>query len=269
MHIAPSSAGTPPSDVGAPARAGALALALARAATTPGTSRSRLRALLDELRETLAASLVACYSADAGDMPRRVALVSAGRVATRKQVTMARNAATQVATARGATQKTPRTDIQPVKPHSSSQPVESLYVLPLEMNPRWLGLVVVWPDTQQAQEHAGVLTQVTPLLCALIPPLAEPMVRGARAGKASSVAWRDTAPARKTTGPPHAYIAALAHELRNPLNTLAGFLEIVLSEQVGPLNDRQREFLEYARQSAQRIASIIEQTRRDDDNGER
>jgi signal transduction histidine kinase len=68
-------------------------------------------------------------------------------------------------------------------------------------------------------------------------------------------------PLRKATTQADAYIAALAHELRNPLNTLAGFLEIVLAEQVGPLNDRQREFLEYARESAARIAQVIEQKR--------
>ncbi len=93
------------------------------------------------------------------------------------------------------------------------------------------------------------------------PPPADGPTR-AGAGNPRGAARRDSTPAGKTTDAADAYIATLAHELRNPLNTLAGFLEIVLSEQVGPLNDRQREFLEYARESAARIASVIEQTRR-------
>lgn len=46
------------------------------------------------------------------------------------------------------------------------------------------------------------------------------------------------------------FISMVSHELRTPLSAITGFLSIVLSEQVGTINERQREFLEYAQDSA-------------------
>lgn len=55
------------------------------------------------------------------------------------------------------------------------------------------------------------------------------------------------------------FIAKVAHELRNPLNTLQGFLKIVLkeSDNIGKLNERQREFLQEVDSSARRLAKRI------------
>ncbi|WP_210534643.1 histidine kinase dimerization/phospho-acceptor domain-containing protein [Thermosulfurimonas marina] len=39
------------------------------------------------------------------------------------------------------------------------------------------------------------------------------------------------------------WLAVLAHELRTPLATIAGFTEFLLEELPGPLNSRQREKL--------------------------
>lgn len=62
---------------------------------------------------------------------------------------------------------------------------------------------------------------------------------------------------------PHAqaqsdFISMLAHELRVPLHTVNGFLSLVLEEQVGKLNERQREFLEYARVGAGQLITLID-----------
>jgi two-component system phosphate regulon sensor histidine kinase PhoR len=54
------------------------------------------------------------------------------------------------------------------------------------------------------------------------------------------------------------FISMVSHELRTPLNTINGFLEIVLDGQVGPLNERQHEFLEYAHISTQQLATLVE-----------
>jgi len=57
------------------------------------------------------------------------------------------------------------------------------------------------------------------------------------------------------------FIAKLAHELRNPLNTLKGFLAIVLkeSDNVGKLTERQREFLGEVEDSANRLKKRVEE----------
>jgi PAS domain S-box-containing protein len=54
------------------------------------------------------------------------------------------------------------------------------------------------------------------------------------------------------------FISMVSHELRTPLNSINGFLEIVAEEQVGPLNERQHEFLSYARQSTQQLTTLVE-----------
>lgn len=54
------------------------------------------------------------------------------------------------------------------------------------------------------------------------------------------------------------FISMVSHELRTPLNSINGFLEIVLESPVGPLNERQREFLTYARVSTQQLTTLVE-----------
>jgi two-component system phosphate regulon sensor histidine kinase PhoR len=54
------------------------------------------------------------------------------------------------------------------------------------------------------------------------------------------------------------FISMVSHELRTPLNAINGFLSIVLDEQVGTLNERQREFLEYAHDSTGQLIRLVE-----------
>lgn len=58
------------------------------------------------------------------------------------------------------------------------------------------------------------------------------------------------------------FISMVSHELRNPLNTLNGFLKVVLQEKAGALNDLQREFLGLADEQANalkgRITELLE-----------
>lgn len=54
------------------------------------------------------------------------------------------------------------------------------------------------------------------------------------------------------------FISMVSHEMRTPLNTVTGFLEIVAEEQVGPLNEQQIEFLNYARTSTQQLVTLVE-----------
>ena len=48
------------------------------------------------------------------------------------------------------------------------------------------------------------------------------------------------------------------HELKAPLHATAGFLELVASEQVGPLNDQQKEFLRTASTECERLKEAID-----------
>lgn len=58
------------------------------------------------------------------------------------------------------------------------------------------------------------------------------------------------------------FISMVSHELRNPLNTLNGFLKVVLQGKVGALNETQQEFLGLAAEQADalkgRITELLE-----------
>jgi signal transduction histidine kinase len=49
------------------------------------------------------------------------------------------------------------------------------------------------------------------------------------------------------------FIATVSHELRTPLTSIVGFLEMLLEEDAGPLNDEQRGFLEIVMRSSHRL----------------
>jgi signal transduction histidine kinase len=52
-------------------------------------------------------------------------------------------------------------------------------------------------------------------------------------------------------------LAESLHELKAPLHAAAGFLEIVASEQTGPLNEQQKDFLETARDECVRLKHAL------------
>lgn len=54
------------------------------------------------------------------------------------------------------------------------------------------------------------------------------------------------------------FISMISHEFRTPLNAINGFLSIVLSEQVGELNERQREFLGYVQGSTEQLIMLVQ-----------
>lgn len=52
-------------------------------------------------------------------------------------------------------------------------------------------------------------------------------------------------------------LATAAHELKTPLAVVAGYIELLLSEKVGPLNDRQRQILEDTQSNGIRLQHFI------------
>jgi signal transduction histidine kinase len=50
-----------------------------------------------------------------------------------------------------------------------------------------------------------------------------------------------------------------AHELRNPMTTVSGYIRMLLMERTGPLSEKQREYLEAAQKSCGRVTSVIEE----------
>jgi signal transduction histidine kinase len=54
------------------------------------------------------------------------------------------------------------------------------------------------------------------------------------------------------------FLSLVAHELRSPLNTINGYLDLTLEGMAGELNDQQREFIRRARASSEHLYSLLE-----------
>jgi signal transduction histidine kinase len=52
------------------------------------------------------------------------------------------------------------------------------------------------------------------------------------------------------------FVSVAAHELRTPLSSILGYVEILLDESFGPLSHSQRDYLEIVQRSASRLADI-------------
>jgi signal transduction histidine kinase/DNA-binding response OmpR family regulator len=53
------------------------------------------------------------------------------------------------------------------------------------------------------------------------------------------------------------FVSIVSHELRTPLTSIAGALDIVLSEYAGGVSDRQRQYLTMARESSSKLHAIV------------
>ncbi|MFA5115773.1 MAG: PAS domain-containing sensor histidine kinase [Candidatus Omnitrophota bacterium] len=53
------------------------------------------------------------------------------------------------------------------------------------------------------------------------------------------------------------FLANMSHELRTPLNAIIGFSELMKEESVGPLNEKQEEYVDYIHESGKHLLSLI------------
>jgi len=62
---------------------------------------------------------------------------------------------------------------------------------------------------------------------------------------------------RRATELKNQFLANMSHELRTPLNAINGFSDLLLTEEVGPLNDTQREFLDSILRNGRHLLGLI------------
>ena len=52
-------------------------------------------------------------------------------------------------------------------------------------------------------------------------------------------------------------VSIVAHQLKSPISVLYGYLEVLLSEEIGKLNKKQREYLQDALKNVDEMSNII------------
>ena len=63
--------------------------------------------------------------------------------------------------------------------------------------------------------------------------------------------------AEKASRAKSGFLSNMSHELRTPLNSILGFARVLDSERVGPLTDRQREYLDYILRASHHMLHLI------------
>lgn len=53
------------------------------------------------------------------------------------------------------------------------------------------------------------------------------------------------------------FVSSVSHELRTPLTSIEGYLDALLEEEAGPLDEEQREFAEIAYRNAERLKALV------------
>jgi signal transduction histidine kinase len=215
--------------------AGEIALRLAAIAASAGGARERDTAIMRLLRERLGATFAACYTCGtrAGKAPGARLRASDSSVTSIYPILT--RAARQIARewlAAGRASQRVLNDLRLGRGQVAG-------CLP----GGGLALVAVWPPDGDATAGLQTLNALEPMLL---------LTLGRGAGR--------TPRGQDTTGDAakSSFVSLVSHALRTPLNTLTGFVEIVLDQPVGPLNERQREFLTYARDSGQALTQLVE-----------
>jgi PAS domain S-box-containing protein len=75
--------------------------------------------------------------------------------------------------------------------------------------------------------------------------------------QAQEVLVRSKEDAEQATRFKDQFLSTMSHELRTPLNAILGFSELVCDERYGPLNTRQRRYIEHIRTSGRHLLRLI------------
>ena len=69
--------------------------------------------------------------------------------------------------------------------------------------------------------------------------------------------FRDVTQQREVERLKSEFVALVSHELRTPLTSVAGYVDLLLDGEAGPLSDAQRDYLTIVRKNADRLAALI------------
>lgn len=75
----------------------------------------------------------------------------------------------------------------------------------------------------------------------------------------SVIVFRDITKERQIENMKNDFISFASHQLRTPLTRIRWFVELILSEEVGPLSDKQREYLEDIFKGSHNMSLLIEE----------
>src|SRR4029079_11531160 len=103
----------------------------------------------------------------------------------------------------------------------------------------------------QIQEHEGALRKVHEHLEKRVEARTAEL---AAANKALELQNREV---ERATRLKSKFLASMSHELRTPLNAIVGFSDLLGDETAGPLNDKQKRFVNHIKQGSAHLLQLI------------
>jgi signal transduction histidine kinase/DNA-binding response OmpR family regulator len=85
-----------------------------------------------------------------------------------------------------------------------------------------------------------------------------PVVEAQGALRGVLIALRDVTEQKQLEDRKDEFVSMVSHELRTPLTSVSGALDLVLNHITGDINDRQRRYLEMARESTDKLNSMVD-----------
>lgn len=73
----------------------------------------------------------------------------------------------------------------------------------------------------------------------------------------SVVAFQDMTKFREVDEMKQQFVSTVSHELRTPLTSIRGYLEALIEDEAGPLNEEQREYAEISYRNAKRLEMLV------------
>jgi signal transduction histidine kinase len=227
--------------------AGHLALAIGESAASATNKDALARELAGLLARELGPATAAWYwceqqpNANSRQQPqlRRAVMMRRGHLPSRAQGRILRSSAEAAATSRHLVLRSSHTN-------ELDEQVEQIVACPLG-TPAPVAVLVMASPTAAADirsHRVAVLSRLLPTLALAVNQYA-PKPKEASQAAASGLLAAD-------------YLSILSHDLRTPLHTLGGFLEMVHDGMAGTINERQQEFLGYARTGAHQLGAMLE-----------
>ena len=108
---------------------------------------------------------------------------------------------------------------------------------------------------EDIRENGGFFTRKDGKTIPVVFRLA-PIVKDRRRAEAV-IAFRDVTDLEDAEKMKRDFVSVVSHELRTPLTSIKGYLEALIEEEAGPLNEEQREYAEISYRNARRLEMLV------------
>ena len=137
------------------------------------------------------------------------------------------------------------------------RPISEIIGIYGQAGERWLRAVEAWSLPASADEHEANLEAQLVLEDGRIVALTVAPVLLDRDFLGTVTTFRDITQQVEVDRLKSEFVATVSHELRTPMTSIKGYVEMLLMQAVGPVNDEQRRFLQTIKTNIDRLGGLV------------